>query len=134
MTGSSGKGFTLIEVMAAVALFAVLGIVCLENYLVNMTEARRIRAEETCFYLAREKETQYLLNKDESDISGFFDPPYEDYSYSISTDDFTYTETTTSDSGVSYKFGVVRLTISGKDASLNIPIDVKTAENGSGTK
>jgi len=115
------RGFTLFEVMLAVALFAVLGIVCLENHLLNMTMIKRMKEEERCLLAARSQAVLFSL---ENDIpkSGTCLLPYDDCRYELSLSDLTLPETVRGESSLSYQFSLTEMTVFFGKASLTVPI------------
>ena len=133
-TSHPKSGFTLVEVMAAVALFAVVGLVCLESYLTNLTILQKIRAEQTCGMLARQKEAEYLLSPDDFPESGNFDQPYTGYRYNLEISDITLVDSDVADTENlrQYPFKIKRLTVMSSDAAVTIPLDAEPAPQGPG--
>lgn len=123
------KGFTLLEMMVAVAIFAVLGLVCLENYLLNASISQKIIDQQTCMFLARQKEFEYLQNPEGISESGDFGRMEPDARYKIETSDITLTETTTSDSEIIFNFTVVRIVVEKHDSYVSYPFLIKSSEN-----
>ncbi|HXK45115.1 MAG TPA: type II secretion system protein [bacterium] len=122
------KGFTLLESMLAVAIFAVVGIVCLENYLLNISIAQKIIDQQTCVILARQKEFEYLKNPDNVPESGDFGSIDPEARYKIETSDITLSETVTVDSEVVFNFTVVRLIVEKHSSRISYPVLIKSAE------
>ncbi|MCM8815488.1 MAG: prepilin-type N-terminal cleavage/methylation domain-containing protein [Candidatus Omnitrophica bacterium] len=127
MSTRSG-GFTLIEVMLAVAMFAVLGLVCLENYLINITIAQKIIDDQTCTMLARQKEFEYLQNPDAVAESGDFAPLDSSARYRIEKDDITLSETVTIDSEITFHFIVTRIIVERRGSRISYPFLITPKE------
>ncbi|HOK80257.1 MAG TPA: type II secretion system protein [bacterium] len=125
------KGFTLLESMLAVAIFAVVGIVCLENYLLNISIAQKIIDQQTCVILARQKEFEYLKNPDNVPESGDFGSIDPEARYKIETSDITLSETVTVDSEVVFNFTVVRLIVEKHSSRISYPVLIKSAGDSS---
>ncbi len=115
------KGFTLLEAMVAVGIFAVLGIVCLENYLLNTSIAQKIIDDQTCIILARQKEFEYLKDSENVAESGDFTPADHEAKYKIETDDVTLSETITVDSEIVFNFVVTRIIVEKRGSRVSYP-------------
>ena len=122
------KGFTLIETMIAVAMFAVLGIVCIENHLLNTSISQKIIDQQQCMILARQKEFEYLQNPENVSESGDFGDADSDARYKIETSDITLVETTTFDSEISFNFTIVRIVIEKHTSQISYPFVIKNSE------
>ncbi len=125
------KGFTLLEAMVAVAMFAVLGLVCLENYLLNADISQKIIDSQSCMMLAKQKEFEYLQNPENVSESGDFGSADPDARYRIETSDITLTETITSDSEITFNFTVIRIVVEKHGSQISYPFVIKSSENQS---
>ncbi|MCX7705931.1 MAG: type II secretion system GspH family protein [bacterium] len=124
----TGKGFTLLEAMVAVGIFAILGIVCLENYLINTSIAQRLIDEQTCLILAGKKEFEYLQNPENVPETGDFGETDPQAKYAIETDDITLSETVTIDSEITFNFIVKRIVVQRRGSKISYPILITKSE------
>jgi len=118
-------GFTLLEAMVAVGIFAILGIVCLENYLLNTSIAQKLIDDQTCLVLARQKEFEYLQNPDNISETGDFGDIDPEAKYQIETSDVSISETVTVDSEIVFNFTVVRMIVKKRGSMISYPFLVK---------
>lgn len=124
---SNRKGFTLLEAMVAVGIFAILGVVCLENYLVNTSIAQKIIDEQTCILLAKQKEFEYLKDPQNIVESGNFDfDPQAKYKFE--TSDITISETVTIDSEITLSFAVTRIIVEKRGSKISYPVMITKSE------
>lgn len=137
------KGQVLMEVMLSISLFAILGLVCLDNYIMNINLLSKMKQEINCFVLAQKE--IFLYQKDNKDFTnkGYFDYPYDNFYYqtyiegvtisdsplSNTSDnilsDTTLSDTTISDTELIKNLRMVLVNISGNNASLTVPVGVK---------
>ncbi len=139
------KGIVMMEVMISIVLFAILGLVCLDNYIGNISLLSKIKQEMNCFILAQQE--VFVYQKDHSNFTneGYFNPPYDNFYYQTRTEDVTLSESSlanTSDNTVSdttlvdtqaqtqeinkiKNLKIVLMTISGNNSSLTVPIGIK---------
>jgi len=120
-------GFTLLEAMVAVGIFAILGIVCLENYLLNAGIAQKIIDDQTCLILARQKEFEYLQNPENISETGDFGDIDPEAKYQIETSDISVSETVTVDSEITINFTVVRMIVKKRSSMVSYPFLIKPA-------
>ncbi|MCM8822807.1 MAG: prepilin-type N-terminal cleavage/methylation domain-containing protein [Candidatus Omnitrophica bacterium] len=123
------KGFTLLEVMLAVGMFAVLGLVCLENYLLNASIAQKIIDDQTCAILAKQKEFEYLQNPDAMAESGDFGAADPDARYQIESTDITLSETVAIDSEITFHFVATRIIVEKRGSRISYPFLIKQGED-----
>ncbi len=126
-------GFTLLETMLAIAIFAVLGIGCLENYLLNISISQKLADDQTCLILARQKEFEYLKKPEEVPESGDFAPIDSEARYRIERSEITITETTTSEtmatvSERTFNFIVVRLNVEKRSSKVSYPLLIEKVQ------
>jgi len=88
------KGFTLLEVLIALAIFAIAGMVCLEGYLLSVKHVRLLNDNKNNAILARWKVEELRMEdkKIEAD-NGIFPQPFEGYSWEISLSDVSIADT-----------------------------------------
>ncbi len=137
------NGIVLMEVMLSIVLFAILGLVCLDNYISNIALLSKIKQEMNCFVLAQQEIFLYQTDPQNFTAEGSFDDTYSNYSYQTSTEDITMSDsplsnmsestlsdttlsdTTISDTSMIENLHIVLLNISGENSSLTVPIGVK---------
>ncbi len=124
------KGFTLLEAMVAVGIFAILGIVCLENYLINTSIAQKIIDEQRCMILAGQKEFEYLKDPENMPESGDFGQTDPQARYTLETGEITLSETVTVDSEITLNFIVKRLIVENRTSRISYPVSIATPEAG----
>ena len=104
------KGFTLLEAMIALSIFAIVGMVCLETYLVSIKNVQLMSLDKKHVLLARWKIEE--LRMDASDIeegeSGIFPQPFEDYEWEILLSDLSISETGYNVAFVPYSVRILR--------------------------
>jgi general secretion pathway protein I len=83
---SSSEGFTLIEVLVALALLAVGLTTLIELFSGSLSLAHSSRVYTTATFLANQKMGETLLSEENQSQSGNFEYPYEDFSYTVELD------------------------------------------------
>ncbi|MCM8759545.1 MAG: prepilin-type N-terminal cleavage/methylation domain-containing protein [Candidatus Omnitrophica bacterium] len=124
------RGFTLLEAMVAVGIFAILGIVCLENYLMNASIAQKIIDQQTCFILAGQKEFEYFRDPQNITESGDFGQTDPQARYTIETSEIALSETVTVDSEITFNFIVKRLIVKKRGSEISYPFLITIPESG----
>lgn len=105
MRGNS-KGLTLLEVMVSLGLFAIGALVCLENYLLNIRNARVVNERQTAVLLAERQVEELSLKPEEKQAgSGSFPEPYGSYTWQLSFSDAYVSET----EKLAYRVGMLSL-------------------------
>lgn len=80
---SSGEGFTLIEVLVALALLAVGLTTLLELFSGSLSLAHSSRTYTIATFLANQKMGEALISDEDQSQSGDFEYPYEKFTYDI---------------------------------------------------
>lgn len=102
------KGFTLLEVMIALAVFAVAGMVCLETYLMSLRHVHMINQEKKHLLLARWKIEEMRIGKEDiGEKDGIFPQPFENYEWEISLSDTIITDTEYDVTFIPYKLKII---------------------------
>ncbi|MDD3726436.1 MAG: prepilin-type N-terminal cleavage/methylation domain-containing protein [Candidatus Ratteibacteria bacterium] len=89
------RGFTLLEVMIGLAIFAVAGIVALRTCLLATRHIQLINDEKNLLLLSRVKIEEFKTGivDIETETNGVFPPPFEAYQWEIELTDITITDT-----------------------------------------
>jgi prepilin-type N-terminal cleavage/methylation domain-containing protein len=122
-------GFTLLELMIAIAIFAIAGIASLESYLLTMRHMQIITEDKNLNLLSRAK-IEELKNEDdavEEGRSGGFGAPFEKYTWTIELSDLIIADTEYGITFIPYK---LRITAESGDYTMVTPF-LKTEEEES---
>ncbi len=94
-TFRSDRGFTLLEVLIAIAIFAVASIVSLQAYLSSLRHIQIITEEKNIILLSRLKieELKAEKSREEREQSGKFNEPFEQYEWSLELSDSSVRDT-----------------------------------------
>jgi len=89
------SGFTLLEVLIALAIFAVAGLVCLQAYLSSIRHVQIMTEEKNYLLLSIMKIEEFKMEplQDAKESSGTFPQPFESYEWSIELSGDTITDT-----------------------------------------
>jgi prepilin-type N-terminal cleavage/methylation domain-containing protein len=89
------RGFTLLEAMIALAIFAVVGMACLETYLISARHTYMINQDKKHLLLARWKIEELRAEgaEDVGEKNGIFPQPFEDYEWEVYLSDISITDT-----------------------------------------
>ena len=79
-------GFTLIEVLVALTLLAVGLVSLIELFSGSLSLAHSSRVYTVATFLANQKMGEILISKEIPSESGFFAPPYDNFSYVVQDD------------------------------------------------
>ncbi len=128
-TGSDRRGgFTLFEVMVALAIFSIIAIACLRSYSMNLTVAARARETQTLVMLAHARAAELLTDPDAAEEGdGAWDPPYDAYRWSVRFSDAVRDETEEA------TFRVGRLTVTGPSGSFDLFVPIVKEEQREGS-
>jgi len=110
-------GLTLLEVIIALSIFAIAGISCLQTCLLSTRHIQLVNEEKNLVLLSKIKIEEYkagILNI-ETEKSGVFPAPFEEYEWEIELADITITDT---DYGVT--FTPYKLTVKTKSGEYSI--------------
>lgn len=79
------KGFTLLEAMISVGIFAIAGLICLQNFLLNLRNLKVVQETQTAVLLSQKKLAEMSLEPESVEAGeGSFAEPYETFRWQIS--------------------------------------------------
>jgi len=114
---SERAGFTLFEMMVSIAIFALAGTICLENYLINIRNARILRDTQTAVLLSRRTAEELKAEPPEEwGEGGSFPAPDDAFVWTLSFSDVTLDE-----SGES-TYAVGTIAVSWPEGSVSFPV------------
>ena len=88
------KGFTLLECMIAIGIFAIISVVCLQMYIMEIKKVKIMNEKQIFLQLAQSKIEQLLIeNKKIEEGEGEFESPFADYRWEITLSDTTFNDT-----------------------------------------
>jgi len=88
------KGFTLLECMIAIGIFAIISIVCLQMYIMEIKKVKIMNEKQIFLQLAQSKIEQLLIeNKKIEEGEGEFESLFTDYRWEITLSDTTFNDT-----------------------------------------
>jgi len=88
------KGFTLLECMIAIGIFAIISVVCLQMYIMEIKKVKIMNEKQIFLQLAQSKIEQLLIeNKKIEEGEGEFESPFADYRWEITLSDITFNDT-----------------------------------------
>ncbi len=88
------KGFTLLECMIAIGIFAIISVVCLQMYIMEIKKVKIMNEKQIFLQLAQSKIEQLLIeNKKIEEGEGEFESPFTDYRWEITLSDTTFNDT-----------------------------------------
>jgi prepilin-type N-terminal cleavage/methylation domain-containing protein len=89
------KGFTLLEVLIALAIFAIVGTVSLQIYLSSVRHVQITTEQKNSILLSTLKIEELKIEMEEGvkEDSGSFDEPFENYEWSLKLSDLSITDT-----------------------------------------
>lgn len=88
------KGFTLLECMIAIGIFAIISVVCLQMYIMEIKKVKIMNEKQIFLQLAQSKIEQLLIeNKKIEEGEGEFETPFADYRWEITLSDTTFNDT-----------------------------------------
>jgi type II secretion system protein I len=91
------KGFTLLETLIGISIFAVVGIVCLQAYLLSATHLKMLEDTKTAMFLAERKIEEIRLESTskQEEGEGIFPQPFENYEWEMHLSSSTLLDTLT---------------------------------------
>ncbi|MCX8082808.1 MAG: type II secretion system GspH family protein [bacterium] len=104
----SKSGLTLMEILIALAIFAVAGVISLQSCLISTRHIQIVNNEKNLVMLSNMKLEEYKIEKIdiEREKNGFFAEPFEDYYWEFELADITITDTEYGVSFTPYKLTV----------------------------
>ena len=88
------KGFTLLECMIAIGIFAIISVVCLQMYIMEIKKVKIMNEKQIFLQLTQSKIEQLLIeNKKIEEGEGEFESPFADYRWEITLSDTTFNDT-----------------------------------------
>ena len=87
------RGFTFLEVMIAIAIFGIVGIVCIQTYLMVIKQVKSVSDMEKVIIVANSKIEELKTEEEIEEKSGIFPEPFENYEWELKLSDKTIQET-----------------------------------------
>ena len=88
------KGFTLLECMIAIGIFAIISVVCLQMYIIEIKKVKIMNEKQIFLQLAQSKIEQLLIENEKiEEQEGSFESPFTDYRWEIMLSDITFNDT-----------------------------------------
>jgi len=88
------KGFTLLECMIAIGIFAIISVVCLQMYIMEIKKVKIMNEKQIFLQLAQSKIEQLLIENEKiEEQEGSFEAPFTDYRWEIILSDITFNDT-----------------------------------------
>lgn len=106
----SKRGLTLLEVLIALAIFAIAGIVSLQAYLSSVRHVQIMTEEKNYTLLSALKIEELKMETAEvmEETGGTFREPFEKYEWSLELSDFSIMDTECEMTFVPYKLKILR--------------------------
>jgi prepilin-type N-terminal cleavage/methylation domain-containing protein len=94
-TFRSDNGFTLLEVLIALAIFSVVGMVSLQTYLTSIRHVQIVNEEKvyTLLSMSKIEELKIEMTDTVEEEDGVFPEPYEEYEWSLELSDLSIADT-----------------------------------------
>lgn len=107
-TVHSENGFTLLEVLVALSIFAVAGMVSLQAYLSSVRHVQIMTEEKNYLLLSALKIEEFKMEIEEveEESTGVFPEPFEGYEWSLELSDTTIIDTELGMTFIPYKLTV----------------------------
>ena len=120
------RGFTLLEIMIALTIFAIAAIVCLNGYLVSSSNIKSLSPRMNNSMLARWKvEELRTEDREAEEGEGIFPQPFEEYEWRMFLSDEVITDT---------EYGVLfipyKVSVSGQKSSFETIVPFIKSEAG----
>jgi len=120
------RGFTLLEIMIALTIFAIAAIVCLNGYLVSSSNIKSLSQRMNNSMLARWKvEELRTEDREAEEGEGIFPQPFEEYEWRMFLSDEVITDTEYGVSFIPYK-----VSVSGQKSSFETIVPFIKSEAG----
>lgn len=87
------RGFTFLEVMIAIAIFGIVGIVCIQTYLMVIKQVKSVSDMEKVIIVANSKIEELKTEEEIEEKSGIFPEPFENYEWELKLSDKTIQDT-----------------------------------------
>ena len=87
------RGFTFLEVMIAIAIFGIVGIVCIQTYLMVIKQIKSVSDMEKVIIVANSKIEELKTEEEIEEKSGIFPEPFENYEWELKLSDKTIQDT-----------------------------------------
>ena len=87
------RGFTFLEVMMAIAIFGIVGIVCIQTYLMVIKQVKSVSDMEKLIIIANSKIEELKTEEEIEEKSGIFPEPFENYEWELKLSDKTIPDT-----------------------------------------
>lgn len=121
------KGFTLLECMIAIGIFAIISVVCLQMYIMEIKKVKIMNEKQIFLQLAQSKIEQLLIeNKKIEEGEGEFESPFAEYRWEITLSDMTFNDT---DEDIEITPFVLKVYYNDETFSYYIPVAKEEGEN-----
>ena len=87
------RGFTFLEVMIAIAIFGIVGIVCIQTYLMVIKQVKSVSDMEKVIIVANSKIEELKTEEEIEEKSGIFPEPFENYEWELKLSNKTIQDT-----------------------------------------
>jgi len=87
------RGFTFLEIMMAIAIFGIVGIVCIQTYLMVIKQIKSVSDMEKLIIIANSKIEELKTEEEIEEKSGIFPEPFENYEWELKLSDRTIPDT-----------------------------------------
>jgi len=121
------KGFTLLECMIAIGIFAIISVVCLQMYIMEIKKVKIMNEKQIFLQLAQSKIEQLLIeNKKIEEGEGEFETPFADYRWEITLSDTTFNDT---EENIEITPFILKVHYNNETFSYYIPVAKEEGEN-----
>ena len=121
------QGFTLLECMIAIGIFAIISVVCLQMYIMEIKKVKIMNEKQIFLQLAQSKIEQLLIeNKKIEEGEGEFETPFADYRWEITLSDTTFNDT---EENIEITPFILKVHYNNETFSYYIPVAKEEGEN-----